>query len=152
MVDMDPDEFVLLTTSHDTAESHFITGLLESHGIEAFADRSPVSGMSLGYAYELTLDIKIYVKRSDLKDANSILNYPERITDEDYKSRRDREREKRKYDKLLGIVYLLIFAFLFYVWHSFTPKSEGQQFFRYILLGFSIVPAYVSFLYLNRED
>ena len=149
---MDPNEFVLLTTSHDTAESHFITGLLESHGIEAFADRSRASGLMMGYDHDLTLDIKIYVKRNDVNAANSILNYQEPVSDEDYKSRRERAREERKYDKLVGIAYLFISAFVFYIWNSFTPKTEGQLLFRYILLGFSIVPVYIAFMYLNRDD
>ena len=147
---MDSNELVLITTSYDATEAHFVTGLLESHGIKAFADSRPV-GHLMGFGEDLIPDIKIYVKRSDVNVANSILNYQEPATDEDYKWRRERAMEERKYDKKLGIAYLFIFAFVFYIWYSFTPKTEGQQFFRYILLGFSIVPAYIALMYLNRE-
>ena len=149
-MDLNPDEFVLVTTMYDANEAHFVTGLLESHGIKTVADSRPV-GQLMGFGEDLIPDIKIYVQRGDLKDANAILNYQEPATDEDFKWRRDRARQERMHDKKLGIAYLLIFAFVFYIWHSFTPKTEGQQLFRHLLLGFSIVPAYIAFMYFNRE-
>lgn len=146
---MDPNEFVLLTKSYDTNESHFITGLLESHGIETVTDRRP-AGHLTGFGEDLIPDIKIYVKRSDVTDASSILNYQEPVTDEDFKRRHKKAGEGKKYDKQLGMVYLLISAFIFFLWHSFTPNTEGQLFYKYILLGLAIVPAYIAFTYLTR--
>jgi|LGVE01.1.fsa_nt_gb hypothetical protein len=127
-------DLVLLKTSNNSFEAHFIHDLLITNGIEVILDYKGVGYFS-GTMDAPVIAYNIWVNVIDLEDAKTIL-YSKRDKNEDKQFQQFIAKQKN--DAIVLGRVLAIAASLFFLSISFLPIKASDIFMRYVLYGESL--------------
>lgn len=128
-----PDDFLLVKTSYDSTEAHFICGLLESNGIEVYMKSEgyePHSGELDGVIPKHN----IFVNQKFFIEAQKLLNDPKAEDDQEWTEFKNYKKPTGIFSYALGI----LLAFIFYAL-SFLELKGPEIFVKYICYGAALV-------------
>ena len=127
--------FVLLMSSHDASQVHFVHGLLETNGIRVFIDSKgigPITGEMDGPVTECN----VFVHEQDVPDAKKLLESHEVKYEEDSEWKKDlseSQKRNRVFGRILGLLVACILGVL-----SYLSFRTSEDFMGYVLLGCSL--------------
>lgn len=128
--------FVLLMSSHDSSQVHFVHGLLESNGLGVFIDTKGI-GLVTGEMDGPFTKCNIFVHEQDVADAKKLLESHEVKYEEDSEWKKDLSESQKKhrvFGRILGLLVTCIFGVL-----SYLSFRTSEDFMGYVLLGCSLL-------------